>query len=504
MVVARKLRRSGPNEAEPGRAIEAGRERKRSDVGAKPSELPAESQAPSLHSRRSQPCFKQSSTIAPTMERRQTDPPPTARGSNAHSMAQLQGDFAEFKESVQTVQGELYHILTSKRVRRAAIGIILLLGFAAWSYLLSIGAYFVFYRVHLPDQISTVPVYLQYGYGPNPFSVASLAGKSLKNSQPYDISLSLTLPRSPANLERGNFMVALHLLDGPLAPGGKPALPYDGGSGDRLRTSYSSDAKSALVQPDLRSYIADKRVLYSATRPALVPYTSPLVALVSRWILMPYYLLFPHAEMTTVVVTMAERVVFGRGATLPRSMLVEVQAGQGLQVYEAKVTLTAQLEGLRWFMHHYRVLSFAIFSGIFWAIIMVVTLAVFTMPLYMIFNKVVGTGGDRGSDVGRDDDDGVVVKTKEREMSDTERTFPSSSKQPALKYETPAKEDRRLLLSVLPAVNVGAEADDEDDGELDSNRPGAEFRDSGIGTSYSDSRSQSKDGARKRAARRGD
>ncbi|KAK3349979.1 putative adipose-regulatory protein-domain-containing protein [Lasiosphaeria hispida] len=438
------------------------------------------------------------------MERRQTDPPQTTGGFNAHTMAQLQDDFTEFKESIQTVQGELYRILTSKRVRRAAIGTALLLGFSAWSYLLSIGAYFVFYRVHLPDQVLAVPVHLQYGYGPNPFGVAALAGKNLKNSQPYDISLSLTLPRSPANLERGNFMVALHLLDGALAPG-KPALAYDGG-GDRLRTSYSPDASAALVQPDLRSYIADKRVLYSTTRPALVPYTNPLVALVSRWLLMPYYLLFPHAEMSTVAVTMAERVVFGRGAALPRSLLVEVQAGQGLQVYEASVTLTAQLEGLRWFMHHYRVLSFAVFSGIFWAIIMVVTLAVFTVPLYMIFNKVVGAGGDGGSDVGGDDDDGVVGKTEERNMSDTERTFPSSSKQPvALKYETPVKkEERRRPLSVLPAVNVGAEADDEDDGEVDYNRAGAEFRDSGIGTSYSDSRSQSKDGARKRPVRRGD
>lgn len=68
---------------------------------------------------------------------------------------------------------------------------------------------------------------------------------------------------------------------------------------------------------------------------------------------------------------------------------------------------------------------------------------------------------------------------KEGELSDTERTFPSSSKQPALKYEVRIKEEELEESDILP-INPGALADDEEDEEE------LRARDSGIGTSFSD------------------
>lgn len=125
-------------------------------------------------------------------------------------------------------------------------------------------------------------------------------------------------------------------------------------------------AKEARAYADFRTHFTDSYVLYKTRRPALVPYSDPLVSLASRVLWLGYYLLFPKAQALHMTVQLAERVSFPKDALIPASAYVEIEGGQNIQVYDAQVTLTAQLRGLRYIMHHYRILSFTTFTVLFW------------------------------------------------------------------------------------------------------------------------------------------
>ncbi|KAK5661977.1 hypothetical protein OQA88_10088 [Cercophora sp. LCS_1] len=256
--------------------------------------------------------------------------------------------------------------------------------------------------------------------------------------------------------------------------------------------AYRGDISSFIVQPvDIASYMTNKRVLHSVTRATRVPYRSSLVSKVASLLRLPYYAVWPGTETNVIMVRMAERLSFGRGTPVPSSLIVEVQAGQNLQVYEASVVLTAQLSGLRYFMYQYRLTAFVVFTGMFWATAMLSFSVVFALS-GRLFSASKGDDLDGGGD-----DEGskkrTAIKKEQGDMSDTERTFPSSSKQPPLKFEGRIKQEEGIE-SDIPPLNPGVEADDEDDDWR--------ARDSGIGTSYSDSRSL--EGARKRNPSRGE
>ncbi|KAK0628926.1 putative adipose-regulatory protein-domain-containing protein [Bombardia bombarda] len=422
-------------------------------------------------------------------------------------------------ETAETAWGyaiDMYYALTSKAAQKTVLNTALFVTTSTVLYALAAVGYLFFYHEYLPNQVTTVPVHLQYGYGRNPYGVASLAAANLKAQQPYDIYVSLTVPRSPANLERGNFMVAVRLLDGPLG------LEMDGGGGNAGdNDGYGSPPP--LVHPDLPAAALvsarNSKALYSATRPTLIPYTHPLVALASRVLFLAYHVVYPHAsETTTLVVSMAERLAFGGGpqgggeqGRLPTSILVEVQAGgqpTPLQVYEAHVTLAAKLGGLRWFMFRYRWTAFAALTGVFWAMeIGLLGLAWLALTAYFGVRFAEEDGVEGGDGQG----ERMVTVKKEGEMSDTERTFPSTSKQPPLKFEgrVGIKQEEGVGAGAggeagfFPVVGgPGADADDEDDEdeeeEGEATGYGSGWRDSGIGTSYSDH--VSREGARKRSS----
>ena len=238
-------------------------------------------------------------------------------------------------------------------------------------------------------------------------------------------------------------------------------------------------------------------VLFTATRPALIPYTDPLVSLASRVFFLAYHILFPHSETSQLKIGMAEKVTFERGGPLPERLFLELQAGQDLQVYSAAVTLTAQLSGLRYIMYHYWLASFIIFSAAFWLC------EVCFMGLAWVALSVLLQGPAAGvkPEEPETESEGkrtAVSKPIRRfgdDMSDTERTFPSTSRQMPLKFEGKVKSEeleRLPLGDILPVpTGLGAEADDEDDDD------GAGFRDSGIGTSYSDG---NREGVRRRTS----
>ena len=196
-------------------------------------------------------------------------------------------------------------------------------------------------------------IIVRNSYGPNPFAIASVAHTSIKNSQAYDISITMALPHSPGNLERGNFMVGLLLLSEPETPASSQKGQQDGDNQKESPYYLGSDMSNFIVPPpDIPAYVAKRRVLYSATRSTWLPYRSSLVSRAASLVRLPYYALWPGTETNTVTVRMAERLKFGRGTPVPTSLVVEIQAGQALQVYAASVTVKAQLWGLRYVMYH--------------------------------------------------------------------------------------------------------------------------------------------------------
>ncbi|KAI0844472.1 putative adipose-regulatory protein-domain-containing protein [Daldinia vernicosa] len=204
-------------------------------------------------------------------------------------------------------------------------------------------AYPVFYYNYVPKKVISLPIHLQYDSGLNPYGVTSVSS-NLMHEQAYDISVELTLPRSPSNLDRGNFMVTLF---GIKSQPSNPAFAY-----------YFSGE-------DPFSHVKEDTVVFTSRRPVLIPYTDPLVKTVSRVLFLPYHILYPSASETiTLRVPMGELVEFNK--ILPMSILVEVQAGQTLQVYSTTITLVARLTGIRWAMYNHRIISFVVCTTVFW------------------------------------------------------------------------------------------------------------------------------------------
>ena len=180
-------------------------------------------------------------------------------------------------------------------------------------------------------------------YGPHPFALAPL--RNAREQQPYDICVSLTLPPSPVNQAKGNFMVALHLLDssddGPLC-GSEP--------------------------PSKKRLLETAEILDTFRRTALMPYMDPTIALVYRVLLLPLNMLRGVEERVVLTTSMVEQSVLDHSGKLPNMMLLEVEAGNSLQVHSASITVTAQLGGLRWIMHRHWMTSFVVLTLTFWSI----------------------------------------------------------------------------------------------------------------------------------------
>ncbi|KAK4175584.1 putative adipose-regulatory protein-domain-containing protein [Triangularia setosa] len=438
----------------------------------------------------------------------------------------------------ETKSGLLY-LLTSRTFQKSLISSILILTASVILYLVAAVAYVGFYYTYLPKLVHEQEVYLHYGYGQNPLALTHI---NLLPSQPYDISVSLTLPLTPENTKRGNFMVVVHLLDSDPTATGTTEQSQQSGSGSRSglynpvvlldKNTGQTDLVTSLSLGDL---LKDANVIMTSARPAIIPYTDPLVSLAKRVLFLPYHVLFTQrAEATTLTTKMVERVQFGgRGGRkgkaggeklLPRSMVVEIQAGQGLQVYECRVSLVAQLRGLRWLMYRWRVVSFVVITGLFWAV---------EMGMLGVGVVVIGGWLSSSSNKATDDDERkqiedweqqpryqqqqrVVIKQEEGDgMSDTERTFPTGRGEPPLRYENSLgiggkggeikKEEEEeeggggglgILMAKMP--DFGEQGDDEEDGK------GSDWRDSGIGTSasYSDAVKGGEGGPRRRRVSR--
>ncbi|GAP88278.1 putative tubulin-tyrosine ligase protein [Rosellinia necatrix] len=341
-----------------------------------------------------------------------------------------------------------YRAATSSTAKRTYISTALFVSAASLLLGIAVFAYPVFYYNYVPKKLITLPVHLQYNAGPNPHGIVYLP-PDLMLEQEYDVSIDLTLPRSPANIDRGNFMVALYAMKSVVT---NPSLSF---------ATYTNPYQ----------YVTPSNVLFSSRRPVLIPYEDPLVTTASRILFLLYHILFTHSSETVKLsIPMGELVEF-RGVA-PLSLLVDVQAGQTLQVYSSTVTLVARLSGVRWFMYNHRILSFLVCTAVFWLAEMV------SMGLaWYVLRQLFQDQGGRASAVWRKDD---PERMKPGDATDHERDL-------ALKTEDDVmiKKEASDFDSEPDTPDTGPQhaGDADDEGDSDDGR--GEF---GAGTSFHDGR----------------
>ncbi|KAJ5047537.1 uncharacterized protein L3040_003360 [Drepanopeziza brunnea f. sp. 'multigermtubi'] len=357
-------------------------------------------------------------------------------------------------------------VATSKPARQTYLNSLLFLISSAVLFGVAVFAYILFYYCYIPQIDIDRVIHLQYGDGPHPYGIAALS-TSLTSQQAYDISLSLHLPRSPPNLHRGNFMLSLSLLSPSYTP-----LP----------------STTPIAGPTLA--LSKDHVLFSSRRPAILTYTSRLVSLSERLFSLPLYVLGLKHESEVLHIPMAESASFLRGRkNIPAFAMLELQAGQDVQVYGARITFKARFGGLRWVMYNHRIMSFVVFTAAFWISEVLFAALGWLLARMVLGGKDVKTEvkeeGD-GSAVGVKDDQG---ESDEPDLSDTPRTFPTYGRQaplifvPKIKDEPPVKDEDSEEFVAMEGTGL-VEADDEDDEAVGDYRRG--MTDSGIGTSLSE------------------
>jgi seipin len=189
-------------------------------------------------------------------------------------------------------------------------------------------------------------------------------------------------------------------------------------------------------------------------------------------------------------VPMAESQSFIKGwKNIPSYVMLELQAGQKVQVYDVRILFTARFGGLRWLMYNHRILSFIVFTSAFWC-----SEIIFTALGWLVVRAMFSPKKEVKQELvkGEETDASTVVKaegeeTDEPDLSDTPRTFPTYGRQAPLRYVPKVKDEvdsEEYIIDETAIQPLTAEADDEDEEDLEVYRGGR--TDSGIGTSFSE------------------
>jgi seipin len=349
-------------------------------------------------------------------------------------------------------------------------------------------AYPVFYYNYVPKKVVSVPVHLQYKYvfplcgpsyheadlfhssaGLNPYGIASVSPEILVETA-YDVTVEMTVPRSPPNLARGNFMLALFAT----------------------RNAAPNPAQSLeLLEPeDVRSFLTSDNVVFTARRPVLIPFSDPLVEGARRMVWLPWRVLMGGAgagNAEVLSVPMGELVEWRSQA--PVALLLDVQAGQTLQVYNAKIKLVARLSGVRWFMYNYRISAFIVFTGLFWSAEMISMGIAALVLTYALANNGEKKRRNRNAGLlsGADDgDDGDEELSRRHPSSETMPAKGESGDYPGVKDEDEDSDDERYIKQEEDNVIVDLPKRDGDADEEDN--AGIENSSKGMATGYDKAR----------------
>ncbi|KAL1899925.1 hypothetical protein Sste5346_002791 [Sporothrix stenoceras] len=369
---------------------------------------------------------------------------------------------------------DTYRAVTSKTAQRTYLYTILLVFTSSFLYGIAILGYLGFYNEYVPHQVRSAPVHLQYASPPSlpstastkagsrlfaaeqalqqhlhsaplhhPFALTDLRGLGLKTDQEYDLSVVLSVPRSPNNLEVGNFMVELAL------------------AASSVSSSSSAITAAARLPPaNPRDFLESggKRLLFAASRPGLMAYTDPLVAKATRLTLLPVHFFSPEAaSRTRLIVPMAESLTFsgsgGPNAVLPAVLYLELRTSgeHELQTYGVEVVFSAKLRGLRWLMYHHRIFSFLLLTTMWW-LIEVVAMVFMLVTLSVVF----GGSRDQGYSTGRSDAGSsngslrhkpakqIEPKKEEKNNNEEQKTPEKKTLDPALIKKEPSSAKKEL------------------------------------------------------------
>ncbi|XP_014557081.1 hypothetical protein COCVIDRAFT_98153 [Bipolaris victoriae FI3] len=438
-------------------------------------------------------------------------------------MEELEDDVHQDRSIVRVVIDSLLlplRIATSPALLRTYLRTALLFIASTILFGFAVVAYSSFYYTYIPVRGIVVPVYLQYDHTPHslhaptpadgvtagkttkwPYGLANIPG--LVDRQKYDVVVELDLPRSETNLKAGNWMVGLEFR-GPTTRGQgvKHLLGWD----EEWNVEDHSQGGAPGTTPEKNIVMDDTTttttttsqtptVLARSKRPAILTYRSRVLEIMYRLMRLPLYLLGMHKESEHVRIKMMESVLFEPGyRNVPSSLRLELRSKLPLEVYRASVHITARLEGIRWVMYRYRILSGILGILGFWGMemgVLVVTWGAFTV-LSSSFSSSSHEGED---DKESKEEEEKKIKAEETDpgtpFSETSRTFPTLPSQYPLSYSSSGgvkqEAGNEPALKDIP-VKEEAEADDEDeDFLLEVPLPvGVEreavFTDSGLGT----------------------
>ena len=349
-------------------------------------------------------------------------------------------------------------IAVSKPAQRAYLTSVLFFSTCFFLLIISIAAYLAFYWTYIPRIGFSRPIHLQFdSLESPPWGVANLA-PDLVSLQPYDVKVQIRLPRTKTNTEIGNFMVETALF----APGEKGSVVDD----SRIPVAKNPDTS---------------KILASSRRSAILTYYSPVVDLARKATELHWLILGWRLEAETLDIPVFNGVSFAKGwRNVPDTMQIQVQSLARMQIYEANVVFKARFQGLRWIMYNHRITSAVVFIGAFWG-----TEVLFTAICWAILSVWIFSSSHDTS-VETETKDNKRIKAEESEgeeqatLSDTERTYPTYSKGPAMRYNSPAIKKEETEPEPFPQLLTTAlEADDEDESD--------DFFDSGLGTSLESS-----------------
>lgn len=404
-------------------------------------------------------------------------------------MEELEDDVHQDKSIVRVVIDSLLlplRIATSPALIRTYLRTALLFIASTILFGFAVVAYSSFYYAYIPVRGIVVPVYLQYDHSPVvlhtptqvsgvptgkaakwPYGLANIPG--LVDRQKYDVVVELDLPRSETNLRAGNWMIGLEFR-GPttLGQGVKHMLGWDEewNVEDHSQGGAPGNTAEKVVTDDTTPQTPT--VLARSKRPAILTYRSRILEMIYRLMRLPLYLLGWHKESEHVTIKMMESVMFEPGyRNVPSSLRLELRSKLPLEVYRASVHITARLEGIRWLMYRYRILSAILGILSFWGMemcVLVITWGTFTL-LASSFSSVPGDDEEE-----RKEEKKIKAEAGETDpgtpFSETSRTFPTLPSQYPLSYSSSGggvkQEESESALKDIP-VKEEAEADDEDE-----------------------------------------
>jgi seipin len=372
-------------------------------------------------------------------------------------------------------------IILSKTAIRAYLTTFLAVSAALILLGLAVLAYILFYWSYIPRIGFERTIHLQFDnvyhsadsrhdQAGNPYGVVTLS-PDLVSLQKYDVHIELAMPRTPNNRHAGNFMLE--------------ATMYAAGT--------MIDPLKETIVPGVTE---EDNKLARSRRPAIIQYRSLPVEYLSRLMELPWYMLGWRSEAETLKVSMWENLQFARGwRNVPSTMRLEIQSSRNMQLYSAKALFKARFTGLRWLMYNHRIISAAIFITSFW-----VTELIFTGLAWAAFSFYMQPQTEEVKPERQPSETPPIKREDEEpELSDTERQFPTVSKQTPLRYQSPRiKQEADEDAVVVPErPNRGLEADDEDEDE-----DADVFLDSGLGTSMESSVARRESLRRRRAKAR--